>query len=257
MLEWTLYDEPGKFAQWRADPTQAMVSLVEYAHKYQQLKAKYASYLVEVSPLVLVSEDETGSPYFYRFVFYSKRSINLLDNLSCDVFLLYFTFIYFCITNLYIIISQGWPETTDPQKFVFEELGIAAYLCILFDRIPSLDLFPNKFVDLGCGNGLLTYVLNQEGYPGCRTFEIPRQNYLQRFIILFVLLFCFVFYFTQFFILLKNEKIKILMNQNKQNETPTNLTHFVQSYLVFILVGFLVFSILSYTRSSCATDRHG
>eukprot|EP01147_Barroeca_monosierra_P008865 gene8865-1219_t len=107
MLEWTLYDEPGKFAQWRADPTQAMVSLVEYAHKYQQLKAKYASYLVE-----------------------------------------------------------GWPETTDPQKFVFEELGIAAYLCILFDRIPSLDLFPNKFVDLGCGNGLLTYVLNQEGYPG-------------------------------------------------------------------------------------------
>jgi hypothetical protein len=54
---------------------------------------------------------------------------------------------------------KQWPEKTDPQKFVFEELAIAAYLLCLW---PS----PQRFVDLGCGNGFLTFVLTQEGHPG-------------------------------------------------------------------------------------------
>lgn len=104
-----------------------------------------------------------------------------------------------------------WPESTDPAKFVFEELSIAAYLICLFEQeqqqrnLPKyvresrmvvclVGMFSNmfsgvwcvcvlkvlyvmseqvylllftfaiffrkqSFVDLGCGNGFLVYVL--------------------------------------------------------------------------------------------------
>lgn len=59
-----------------------------------------------------------------------------------------------------------WHEhaETDPVKFVYEEMSIAAYLIALFERER-----PEKkqtFVDLGCGNGFLTYLLLEEGYTG-------------------------------------------------------------------------------------------
>lgn len=60
---------------------------------------------------------------------------------------------------------QRWPSktTTDPQKYVFEDLAIASYLICLWKPAPKCDI---KFVDCGCGNGLLTYLLNQEGFKG-------------------------------------------------------------------------------------------
>lgn len=57
-----------------------------------------------------------------------------------------------------------WPENTDPLKFVYEDLAIAAYLICLWNKY-SITQKPS-FVDLGCGNGLLVYILNEEGYPG-------------------------------------------------------------------------------------------
>lgn len=59
-----------------------------------------------------------------------------------------------------------WHEhaETDPVKFVYEEMSIAAYLIALFELEK-----PEKkqtFVDLGCGNGFLTYLLLEEGYSG-------------------------------------------------------------------------------------------
>ncbi|KAI9313796.1 hypothetical protein BX666DRAFT_1973670 [Dichotomocladium elegans] len=57
---------------------------------------------------------------------------------------------------------SGWTEKTNPAKFVFEDIAIASYLICLWqeeDRKP-------RFVDLGCGNGLLTYLLVSEGYEG-------------------------------------------------------------------------------------------
>ncbi|KAI9275724.1 hypothetical protein BDA99DRAFT_475751 [Phascolomyces articulosus] len=57
---------------------------------------------------------------------------------------------------------SNWTEKTDPQKYVFEDIGIASYLLCLWqqeDRKPT-------FIDLGCGNGLLTYLLTSEGYQG-------------------------------------------------------------------------------------------
>jgi len=39
-------------------------------------------------------------------------------------------------------------------------LGIAAYLCLLWQNKSV------SFVDLGCGNGLLVYILTKEGHKG-------------------------------------------------------------------------------------------
>jgi tRNASer (uridine44-2'-O)-methyltransferase len=78
---------------------------------------------------------------------------------------------------------KGWVEQTDPTKHVFEDLGIAAFLIELWKDMYSFTSptthpeetenvtettkppFPG-FVDIGCGNGVLTSVLIQEGYEG-------------------------------------------------------------------------------------------
>jgi tRNASer (uridine44-2'-O)-methyltransferase len=60
---------------------------------------------------------------------------------------------------------DSWAEQTDPQKHVFEDLGIAAFLIELWADMYRGVVFPG-FVDIGCGNGLLVYILNKEGYAG-------------------------------------------------------------------------------------------
>ncbi|KAI1343336.1 hypothetical protein F5Y15DRAFT_369728 [Xylariaceae sp. FL0016] len=60
---------------------------------------------------------------------------------------------------------QGWAEGTDPVKHVFEDLGIAAFLIELWAQMYCDAEFPG-FVDIGCGNGLLVYILRQEGFSG-------------------------------------------------------------------------------------------
>jgi tRNASer (uridine44-2'-O)-methyltransferase len=101
-------------------------------------------------------------------------------------------------------LSEGWVEVTDPSKHVFEDLGIAAFCLELWQQMyqvpetakgeqqeqqatagaedvagqfergevkPENSTVNQKppfpgFVDIGCGNGLLTYILISEGYPG-------------------------------------------------------------------------------------------
>lgn len=76
---------------------------------------------------------------------------------------------------------ENWVEQTPPEKHVFEDLGIAAFLIELWkdmyssitnndnainnDEEKQKPKFPG-FVDIGCGNGLLVYILNAEGWPG-------------------------------------------------------------------------------------------
>ncbi|GAB7342071.1 hypothetical protein MBLNU457_g0353t1 [Dothideomycetes sp. NU457] len=101
---------------------------------------------------------------------------------------------------------NDWVEQTDPTKHVFEDLGIAAFLIELWrdmygvsaasdsevvmtrsekaasvgahadsktngelsprpDRPETASTFPG-FVDIGCGNGVLTHILISEGYKG-------------------------------------------------------------------------------------------
>ncbi|KAF2083712.1 DUF1613-domain-containing protein, partial [Saccharata proteae CBS 121410] len=62
---------------------------------------------------------------------------------------------------------EGWVEQTPPGKHVFEDLGIAAFLIELWRGMygEGKRPFPG-FVDIGCGNGVLVYVLLEEGYEG-------------------------------------------------------------------------------------------
>jgi len=65
-------------------------------------------------------------------------------------------------SNLLTVLNfQNWTESTDPLKFIYEDIAIATYLSLLWAD--------NKmnFVDLGCGNGLLVHILTQEGHRGC------------------------------------------------------------------------------------------
>lgn len=99
-------------------------------------------------------------------------------------------------------LSEKWVEVTDPGKHVFEDIGIAAFLVELwkdmYSDLPRDDEHESKvaeepatgssdtvsaeerqdgegrnekppfpgFVDIGCGNGILVYILLAEGYRG-------------------------------------------------------------------------------------------
>ncbi|XP_063821966.1 probable tRNA (uracil-O(2)-)-methyltransferase [Ostrinia nubilalis] len=58
-----------------------------------------------------------------------------------------------------------WPEVTDPSKFVYEDVAIATYLLLLWEN-GNEENRKKTFVDLGCGNGLLVYILTKEGHTG-------------------------------------------------------------------------------------------
>ncbi|KAH3902136.1 related to tRNA (uracil-O(2)-)-methyltransferase [Saccharomycodes ludwigii] len=74
--------------------------------------------------------------------------------------------------NKYIELKQkygkwlvdNWAESTDPKKHVFEDIAIASFLIELWKMKYTGNNF--QFRDLGCGNGVLCYILIMEGYIG-------------------------------------------------------------------------------------------
>lgn len=66
---------------------------------------------------------------------------------------------------------QKWPDASNEVKYVFEEMAIAAYLLALWEQerkeMEELDEnYRQSFVDIGCGNGFLVYLLMSEGHEG-------------------------------------------------------------------------------------------
>ncbi|CAB3403089.1 unnamed protein product [Caenorhabditis bovis] len=59
---------------------------------------------------------------------------------------------------------EAWDENTNAEKFVYEDCGIATYIQEIFNA--NILKRPKKFVDIGCGNGLLVNLLNKIGIPG-------------------------------------------------------------------------------------------
>jgi len=76
-------------------------------------------------------------------------------------------------------IISNWAESSDPEKFVHEDLGIAAYILLLWRQQRIKESWEEgrkqTFVDLGCGNGLLVYLLTMEGHKGVG-YDIRRRN---------------------------------------------------------------------------------
>ncbi len=61
--------------------------------------------------------------------------------------------------------ADTWFEitSTNPEKFIYEDIAIATYFILLWRHY---NLRVQQFVDLGCGNGLLVYILNDQGFNG-------------------------------------------------------------------------------------------
>ena len=76
-------------------------------------------------------------------------------------------------------IVTNWTESSDPEKFVHEDIGIAAYILLLWSQQRAREQWTvtrkQTFVDLGCGNGLLVYILTMEGHSGVG-FDIRRRG---------------------------------------------------------------------------------
>ncbi|XP_028838119.1 putative tRNA (uracil-O(2)-)-methyltransferase [Denticeps clupeoides] len=79
-----------------------------------------------------------------------------------------YSVLYQQLKDKYKEIVKVWPEVTDPEKFVFEDVAIATYLLVLWEeeRTKHGLIAKQSFVDLGCGNGLLVHILNNEGHRG-------------------------------------------------------------------------------------------
>ncbi|KAI4542690.1 hypothetical protein MG293_006816 [Ovis ammon polii] len=84
---------------------------------------------------------------------------------------------YQALKEKYKAMVKVWPEVTDPEKFVYEDVAIAAYLLILWEeeRAERGETARQSFVDLGCGNGLLVHILSSEGHPG-RGIDVRRRK---------------------------------------------------------------------------------
>ncbi|KAN0027507.1 hypothetical protein ACTFIU_010466 [Dictyostelium citrinum] len=97
-----------------------------------------------------------------------KKKANLDQMVPKNVFLS----MYEEMKQRYKNMEDGWKEVTqtDPQKFIYEDVAIAAYLICIWRKENQENNKPNKptqrFIDIGCGNGLLVHILNKEGYDG-------------------------------------------------------------------------------------------
>ncbi|KAG9479770.1 hypothetical protein GDO78_011681 [Eleutherodactylus coqui] len=85
--------------------------------------------------------------------------------------------LYHSLKEKYKDMVKVWPEVTDPEKFVYEDVAIATYLLVLWEEERSQKQLKEKqsFVDLGCGNGLLVHILSNEGHPG-RGIDVRRRR---------------------------------------------------------------------------------
>uniref|UniRef100_A0A915PDK4 tRNA (uracil-O(2)-)-methyltransferase n=1 Tax=Setaria digitata TaxID=48799 RepID=A0A915PDK4_9BILA len=79
----------------------------------------------------------------------SHRLVNMED---------YSKFYYEIKNNWGQQIVANWTERTNPQKFVYEDCSIAAYLIAYWRR---KGFVPQRFCDIGCGNGLLVHLLQK------------------------------------------------------------------------------------------------
>ncbi|XP_035467529.1 probable tRNA (uracil-O(2)-)-methyltransferase isoform X3 [Scophthalmus maximus] len=79
-----------------------------------------------------------------------------------------YSLVYQQLKDKYKAMVKVWPEVTDPEKFVYEDVAIATYLLVLWaeEREEKGLAARQSFVDLGCGNGLLVHILTSEGHPG-------------------------------------------------------------------------------------------
>lgn len=104
-----------------------------------------------------------------------SRNVNQTDNFECaklSTLSLYSDMVNDYSTLYQELKARYWPKfsknweqltNTNPEKFIHEDISIACYFILAWK---FLNIKPAKFIDVGCGNGLLVYILNDLGYSG-------------------------------------------------------------------------------------------
>jgi len=140
----TPYQWEIKNGGFRNHPTLVCVDRERYLQTYRSLKQEHFEELAAVS--IRVGEVPT------RFVKILTLSSILLYAIEQS--------------NFHLQLWTRLEESTDFRKYIPEDLHIATYLNCLQTSIKSPVRFAKKFIDLGCGNGLLTHLLTQSGWSG-------------------------------------------------------------------------------------------
>lgn len=149
-----------------------LIRVQEYNQLYQKLKAKYGKQLVKVGMPGhrITVHFNTSFMESMNGAFCVDECLFALINTKPNFLTSVVEIIVCCYSNLipYLVNFQMWPEKTDPLKFVYEDIAIATYLILLWQQErKEKDLVEyQSFVDLGCGNGLLVYILCGEGHTG-------------------------------------------------------------------------------------------
>ena len=158
--------------------------VLAYAYVYRPDTAPPSSPLLEfhVKPLFDVSDDprlpsysRIALEYFHRVLWGTKHGYKKRMHMDQIIPRNLFHDNYVRLKDTYgAKWCKLWIEDTDPVKHVYEDISIAAYLISLWDlerlenssSAPQLTTTRQKFVDVGCGNGLLVHILTEEGYSG-------------------------------------------------------------------------------------------
>ncbi|XP_069782261.1 probable tRNA (uracil-O(2)-)-methyltransferase isoform X3 [Narcine bancroftii] len=150
-----------------------------YRFKLRQVKGDESSWFISVSIMYPEEWDADGILYpktawltdvlltkIVKWSTENKKSYfkNTLSLISVEKYSEY----YHNLKAKYKEIVKIWPEVTNPEKFVYEDVAIATYLLILWEDERAKNGLTDKqsFIDLGCGNGLLVHILTNEGHPG-------------------------------------------------------------------------------------------
>ncbi|OUC49807.1 hypothetical protein D917_05050 [Trichinella nativa] len=104
----------------------------------------------------------------HRWISHKKGSLKLSNTLSLVNQERFWAHYRKLKANYARSLINDWTERSPAEKTVFEDISIAAYLLTIWEeeRIEKGTTEMQSFVDLGCGNGLLVYLLNSEGHSG-------------------------------------------------------------------------------------------
>lgn len=168
-VEVVIFNYNEQYVQFLAASSSDKVKLVAPPFQYKfELKNNFLQLIVDITNADTCSGEWLADKLFPKILKWSEESNDdkvIVQSLSLVDVEQYFD-VYRRLKEKYgKKMIDMWTENTDPLKFVYEDVAIASYLICLWNSEGSSSKKPS-FLDLGCGNGLLVYILSEEGYPG-------------------------------------------------------------------------------------------
>jgi len=146
---------------YKKDPKDHLNATISIEAKFFD-RSTYRNSMLKVGQLLLKKIDSWGHSHEEGFKKFARHESNVPRNLFIDT--------YDSLKKKYRHWASIWSDHTlsDPLKHVYEDIGIASFLICIW-TLEAQKTGCNKkqvFVDIGCGNGFLVYLLHSEGYSG-------------------------------------------------------------------------------------------